>query len=128
MKRWIFALISVMLLWLTACAPASEIHVPNDTCDLTYDMTDYAHFADIFDEQEAEGKPRVLEVTCQFCSEHYTFTEEELLDIPEDAVKHKKITPYGAEAIVKRDLLPDGYSVSAVGLEELFVSMIKENK
>jgi ABC-2 type transport system ATP-binding protein len=55
-------------------------------------------------------------------------TEEELSDIPEDAVKYKKITPYGAEAIVKRDLLPDGYSVSAVGLEELFVSMIKENK
>lgn len=55
-------------------------------------------------------------------------TEEELSDIPEDAVKHKKITPYGAEAIVKRDLLPDGYSISAVGLEELFVSMIKENK
>ena len=55
-------------------------------------------------------------------------TEEELSDVPEDAVKHKKITPYGAEAIVKRDLLPDGYSVSAVGLEELFVSMIKENK
>ncbi len=55
-------------------------------------------------------------------------TEEELSDISEDAVKHKKITPYGAEAIVKRDLLPDGYSVSAVGLEELFVSMIKENK
>ena len=54
MKRWIFALITVMLLWLTACAPASEIHVPNDTCDLTYDMTDYAHFADIFDEKEGE--------------------------------------------------------------------------
>ncbi len=55
-------------------------------------------------------------------------TEEELADIPEDAVKHKKITPYGAEVLVKRDLLSDGYSVSAVGLEELFVSMIKENK
>ena len=55
-------------------------------------------------------------------------TEEELSDISEDAVKHKKITPYGAEAIVKRDLLPDTFSVSAVGLEELFVSMIKENK
>lgn len=55
-------------------------------------------------------------------------TEEELSYVPEDAVKHKKITPYGAEAIVKRDLLPDGYSISAVGLEELFVSMIKENR
>ncbi len=55
-------------------------------------------------------------------------TEEELSDINEDAVKHKKITPYGAEALVKRDLLPDGFSVSAVGLEELFAAMIKENK
>ncbi len=33
----------------------------------------------MFDEQEAEGKERILEVTCQFCSTHYTFTEEDLL-------------------------------------------------
>lgn len=30
-------------------------------------------------EQEAEGKPRSLEVVCQFCNTVYTFTEEELL-------------------------------------------------
>jgi len=33
----------------------------------------------MFDEQEAEGKERILEVTCQFCNQKYTFTEEELL-------------------------------------------------
>ena len=33
----------------------------------------------MLDEQEAEGKPRTLEVVCQFCNTVYTFTEEELL-------------------------------------------------
>ena len=33
----------------------------------------------MLDEQIAEGKDRILEVTCQFCSTHYVFTEEDLL-------------------------------------------------
>ena len=33
----------------------------------------------MLDEQEAEGKPRSLEVVCQFCNTVYTFTEEDLL-------------------------------------------------
>ncbi len=33
----------------------------------------------MFEEQEAEGKARVLEVTCQFCNTHYVFTEGDLL-------------------------------------------------
>ena len=49
MKRWIFALIGVViLLGLTACASAPETGVPDDAYDLAYDMTDYDHFADIF--------------------------------------------------------------------------------
>ena len=35
--------------------------------------------ADMLDEQEAEGKPRTLEVVCQFCNNRYEFTEAELL-------------------------------------------------
>lgn len=34
--------------------------------------------AEMLDEQEAEGKPRELEVSCRFCNSAYTFTEEEL--------------------------------------------------
>ena len=34
---------------------------------------------EMLDEQEAEGKPRELEVTCRFCSERYVFEEGELL-------------------------------------------------
>lgn len=53
MKRWIFALIGmIMTLALTACASAPEIEVPDDAYDLAFDMTDYSHFAEIFD-----GKP-----------------------------------------------------------------------
>ncbi len=46
-------------------------------------------------------------------------------DINPDAVLHKKITPYGAEAIVKKNCLPAGARLGAVGIEELFVFMIK---
>lgn len=55
MKRWILALISIiMLLGLICCAAAPEskdpgVGVPEETYDLVYDMTDYSHFADIFD-------------------------------------------------------------------------------
>ncbi len=35
--------------------------------------------AEMLDEQEAEGKPRELEVCCRFCNMTYTFGEKELL-------------------------------------------------
>jgi DNA-binding transcriptional MerR regulator len=34
----------------------------------------------LLDEQEAEGKPRELEVTCRFCNGAYIFDEAELLE------------------------------------------------
>lgn len=50
MKRWILALIGViMMLGLTSCSSEPEISVPDDAYDLAYDMTDYNHFANIFD-------------------------------------------------------------------------------
>ena len=50
MKRWIFVLIlAIMISGLTACASVPETDVPDDAYDLAYDMTDYGHFADIFD-------------------------------------------------------------------------------
>ena len=50
MKRWILLLIGiVMLLGLTACisVPAendSEVSIPEETCDLVYDMQAYDFF------------------------------------------------------------------------------------
>ncbi len=68
-----------------------------------------------------EEKDRLLE--------QYGFlqtTEEKLGELVPDAVKGKKITKYGAEAIVDRTLVPQTFDVRPVTIEELFVYMAKE--
>lgn len=54
-------------------------------------------------------------------------TEQRLSELDQTAIKHKKITPYGAEAIVKRSAVPRGTEISPVSIEELFVQTAKEN-
>ncbi len=51
---------------------------------------------------------------------------QKLDELDNEAVKYKKVWPYGAEAIVKRDLIPHDMPVSPVSIEELFVVMAKE--
>ena len=41
-------------------------------------------------------------------------------------VKYKKETPYGAEIIVSRKDAPEGFTISPISIEELFVFMVKE--
>ncbi len=53
-------------------------------------------------------------------------TLEELSKIGK--VKYKKETPYGVEAIVLRKDAPDGFKLSPISIEELFVFMVKEAK
>lgn len=53
-------------------------------------------------------------------------TEEKLAKLDEHAVIHKKVTPYGAEAIVRREEIPHTITVSPISIEELFVHMVKE--
>ncbi len=53
-------------------------------------------------------------------------TRVDLEKLPEEAVLHKKESPYGAEALVKRSALPKGMEVSPVTMEELFIYMSKE--
>ncbi len=55
-------------------------------------------------------------------------TEEQLKEIPESSILHKKISPYSAEALVKRMDIPDGVLQSPVSIEELFIYMVKEAK
>ena len=53
-------------------------------------------------------------------------TESELDAVPKDAVKYVKRNPYGLEAMVLREGVPDGITVSPISIEELFVFMVKE--
>lgn len=55
-------------------------------------------------------------------------TADEIEKLPREAVKHKKINPYGAQALVLRSMVPADIIISPVSIEELFVFMVKEAK
>lgn len=49
----------------------------------------------------------------------------ELEELDTKAIVGKRISPYGVEAIVKKDEISNSFEISPVGLEELFVFMAK---
>lgn len=51
---------------------------------------------------------------------------EELEAIPAEAILHSRLNPYGAEALVLKKAVPQGFELCQVSIEELFVSMVKE--
>ena len=53
-------------------------------------------------------------------------TAEQLSELDSKAVKNKKETPYGVEAIVLRDNIPPNIKISPISIEELFIFMVKE--
>lgn len=53
---------------------------------------------------------------------------ETLNTLPAGAVLGKRITEYGVQALVRRELVPVGWEVSPVSLEDIFVFMVKEDK
>ena len=53
-------------------------------------------------------------------------TAEQLSELDSKAIKHKKETPYGVEAIVLRDNIPPNIKISPISIEELFIFMVKE--
>lgn len=50
----------------------------------------------------------------------------QLRELAPSAIKGRRVSSYGAEAIVKRDAVPPEWSLSPVNIEDLFVFMIKE--
>lgn len=68
-----------------------------------------------------EEKDRLLE--------QYGFvniTQQQLVSLDTQAVKGKKTTPYGVQAIVDRSRVPRGLDIKPVTIEELFIFMSKE--
>ena len=52
-------------------------------------------------------------------------TAAQLEELAPDVVVSQRVTPYGAEALVKRDGVPTGSALSPVSIEGLFVLMLK---
>lgn len=69
-----------------------------------------------------DEKDRLLE---KYCIIHCS--ADELSQIPDSVIKSKKESPYGVEAIVER-YAADGFETNPVGIEELFVAVIKGAK
>ena len=62
--------------------------------------------------------------------EQYVFintSEEKLAELDENAVKGKRSSKWGAEAIVDRELIPDSFDTKPVTIEDLFIFMAKED-
>lgn len=53
-------------------------------------------------------------------------TREVICELDPSAIKGKKESAYGVEAIVLREAVPEGIRISPVSIEELFVFMVKE--
>lgn len=55
-------------------------------------------------------------------------SEQELSAIPSDAIVGLRKNPYGAEVIVRRDMMPESQTIQPADIEELFVFMVKGEK
>ncbi len=55
-------------------------------------------------------------------------TPESLSSLDMGAIKYTKVTPYGIEAIVLRESIPEDIKISPITIEELFLFMVKEAK
>ena len=55
-------------------------------------------------------------------------TPQELDSVDAKAIKYKKESPYGVEAMVLREAVPSNMRISPISIEELFVFMVKEAK
>ena len=55
-------------------------------------------------------------------------TVEQLSELNNEVIRYRKETPYGAEVIVPRKDAPEGFKLSPISIEELFVFMVKEAK
>lgn len=75
-----------------------------------------------------KGKLLLCEEKDKLLSEYALLrcTAEQLASLDEGAVRYKKETPYGIEAMVVRDRISDGFALSPISMEELFVLMVKE--
>ena len=77
-----------------------------------------------------KGKLLLVEEKDRLLEEYGLFlgSREDVDALPETAVRARRASPYGAEALVLREAMPQGSRVTPISIEELFVCMVKEGK
>ena len=77
-----------------------------------------------------KGKLLLVEEKDRLLEEYGLFlgSREDVDTLPETAVRARRASPYGAEALVLREAMPQGSRVTPISIEELFVFMVKEGK
>ena len=55
-------------------------------------------------------------------------TAAQLAEMEKSSIAGHRHTPYGETVIMKRELIPAGFDVQPVGIEDLFVLMVKEEE
>lgn len=77
-----------------------------------------------------KGKLILCEEKDRLCEEYCTVhcPKEELSTFPIGAVKYKKESGYGCEAIVRRESVPESMEAGPLSIEELFIFMVKEDR
>lgn len=55
-------------------------------------------------------------------------TRQQLNEIAPDAILGMKSSPYGIDAVADREKLPEGFKISPVSIEDLFIYLVKETK
>ena len=77
-----------------------------------------------------KGKLLLVEEKDRLLEEYGLFlgSREDVDTLPETAVRARRASPYGAEALVLREAMPQGSRVTPISIEELFVVMVKEGK
>ena len=58
----------------------------------------------------------------------YQGTSSAMERLPAETIKGKRVTPYGVEALVLREELPDSEAIKPITIEELFIFLAKENQ
>ncbi len=74
-----------------------------------------------------KGKLLLCEEKDQLLAEYGLIhcSKEQLEELDPAAIRCKKVSPYGVEAMVLRSRMPGNFTVSPINIEELFVFMVK---
>ena len=77
-----------------------------------------------------KGKLLLVEEKDRLLEEYGLFlgSREDVDALPETAIRARRASPYGAEALVLREAMPQGSRITPISIEELFVFMVKEGK